>query len=865
MNAPFDLKRLALPAIVLAIAGATLQTFREVPAMTQDGAIRSTSAAGPVTEWPRPIPVRLKPDGRDHLLVTTLGEVITTLADGTFDPVLDRVATSGGRVIEDYYKNELDIAYYQPIDKTTFRVPPSGWCSWYYYYQEIDSDEILANARWIAENLAPYGARYVQIDDGWQGTGHGLGENRDWTTIDVRFRDLGMDGLADSIRSLGLEAGIWLAPHGQSNEQVARSSDAFLWKPDGTTASDTWEGTYLLDPSVPAAHTYLETLFTTLTDWGYSYFKIDGQPIVLGEYASKQPYMSGDLPEGDSVTLAAELHRGTLRTIREAIGDGSYLLGCWGTPLPGIGILNGSRTGGDIYQGWQGFLVATEAVQRWNFLHNIAWYSDPDVLLVRPPLTEGMARAWSTIQGLSGQALMSSDRLPDLPASRLEMLKRIYPAVDIRPLDLYKPDNVRKPVWDLKVNHLGREYDVVALFNYDTKSAVSRQVTWEELGLRQNQVYHVYDFWQGMYLGAWDQGVFLKVPPADVRVITLVPEEPRPVLVSTNRHITQGWVDLVELDEGGIFTEPSLAGRSNVVADDPYTLVIGLPRDAATFKIAEASAAGDAQSVRTSWANHQGYATLTIDSDISQSVEWSIRFQPAQAYVYPVVSPSQIQVTQDGIGAANLRWPTQYHVKAGYVVEIDGQSVGTAFQPSARLSGLEPLRSYQIGVRSVWYDGTTGEDAAEVNYTPEIPEVVYLSEIEPEIVQQQWGSLGIDRSVDGNTLEVGGESFERGLGTHARSEIRYEIYGAFVRFRAFVGIDDEVDPPEPVSVIFEVWGDDRRLWSSAPIASGREPLAVDVGIEGVQELMLRVLPVGESIDYNHADWLDAHMTGVYVY
>ena len=63
------------------------------------------------------------------------------------------------------------------------------------------------------------------------------------------------------------------------------------------------------------------------------------------------------------------------------------------------------RLRGDVFQGWAGFLVASEAVQRWNFLHNIAWYSDPDVMLVRPPLTEGMARAWATI-GWSGPRLL---------------------------------------------------------------------------------------------------------------------------------------------------------------------------------------------------------------------------------------------------------------------------------------------------------------------------------------------------------------------------------------------------------------------------------------------------------------------------
>jgi hypothetical protein len=819
------------------------------------------SAGGPVTPWPRPIPIRLKPDGRDDLFVVTLGEVETPLADGEFDPVRDRVTIGDERVIENYYQQQLEIPFFQPIEKSVFRLPPSGWCSWYYYYQEIDAGEILANARWMAANLGPYGARYVQIDDGWQGTGHGLGENRDWTTIDVRFRQPGMAAIADSIRALGLEAGLWLAPHGQSNEQVARGSGAFLWTPDDSSASSTWEGTYLVDPSLPAAHDYLRDLFSTLRDWGYSYFKIDGQPIVIREYAAKQPFMAGSTPEGDSAAAAAELYRGTLRTIRSAIGESSYLLGCWGIPLPGVGLLNGSRTGGDIVQGWDGFLVANDAVQRWNFLHNIAWYSDPDVILVRPPLAEGMARAWATIQGLTGQALMASDRMMDLPPSRVEMLKRIYPAVDIRPLDLYRPDNVRKPVWDLKINHLGRTYDVVALFNFKTEKPFNRLISWDELGLEPNQTYHVYDFWQGIYLGAWERGVFLTVPPADVRVITLVREEPRPVLLSTSRHITQGWTDIMELRAGGIVTRPSLAGRSRILGGDPYTLTVGLPRGSSTFRLARVDVSGDDRrpDPEVTWQTHQGYATITISSPVSQVVAWELGFEPTQPYVYPVVSPPRIHLTQRGIAGADLRWPTQYHVKAGYVVELDGEPLGTAFRPQAALNGLDPRRDHRIGVRSIWYDGTVGEEAAEVLHEPELPEVVFLSDLEPAVARQDWGSLGRDVSVEGNPLRVAGETAEKGLGTHASSELRYEIFGAFQRFQARVGIDDEVDPPSRVEVVFEVWGDGRRLWSSAPIHSDRPALSVDIDVQGIEQLSLRVLPVGDSIDYKHADWLNARL------
>jgi hypothetical protein len=263
--------------------------------------------------------------------------------------------------------------------------------------------------------------------------------------------------------------------------------------------------------------------------------------------------------------------------------------------------------------------------------------------------------------------------------------------------------------------------------------------------------------------------------------------------------------------------------------------------------------------LRVAWDTHQGYATVTIESPVSQAVAWEFDFEPAQPYVYPVVSPGSLRVVQVGLSGATLTWPTQYHVKAGYVVELDGEILGTAFQPKARLTGLDPRETYRIGVRSVWYDGSVGDSAAEVTHTPQLAPVVHLSDLEPMLARQDWGSLGRDVSVDGNPLTVAGEAAEKGLGTHARSELRYQIFGAFERFQARVGIDDEVEPPAAIRVVFEVWGDGRRLWSSAPIHNGREALDVDISVEGIQELTLRVLPVGDDIDYNHTDWLHARL------
>jgi len=157
----------------------------------------------------------------------------------------------------------------------------------------------------------------------------------------------------------------------------------------------------------------------------------------------------------------------------------------------------------------------------------------------------------------------------DLSADRVELLRRVYPAVDIRPLDLFKYDR-NKRIWDLKVNHLGRNYDVVGVFNFDEAKSAATYVSWKDLGLADSQRVHVFDFWNKEYLGAWEKGISLDLGPASSRVLTLLTEADHPQLISTSRHIPQGWVDLVaQTYNRGTNT---YAGKSKVIKSDPYEL-----------------------------------------------------------------------------------------------------------------------------------------------------------------------------------------------------------------------------------------------------------------------------------------------------
>jgi alpha-galactosidase len=78
-------------------------------------------------------------------------------------------------------------------------------------------------------------------------------------------------------------------------------------------------------------------------------------------------------------------------------------------------------------------------------------------------------------------------------------------------------------------------------------------------------------------------------------------------------------------------------------------------------------------------------------------------------------------------------------------------------------------------------------------YSPAItavPSSTYLSDLNPTFSQNNWGPYQRDRSNgetganDGHTISLGGIKFSRGLGVHARSELRYALAAKYTTFLA---------------------------------------------------------------------------------
>lgn len=137
-------------------------------------------------------------------------------------------------------------------------------------------------------------------------------------------------------------------------------------------------------------------------------------------------------------------------------------------------------------------------------------------------------------------------------------------------------------------------------------------------------------------------------------------------------------------------------------------------------------------------------------------------------------------------------------------------------------------------------------------------ETVSLTALDLAKMRQGYGTPQIDRGIREQPLSIGGQKFAHGVGTHADSRLWIDLGGGADRFRAAVGVDDAAGGGETASVTFRVVGDGRTLWSSGVMKLGQPPQSIDLDLKGVNTLLLLVGDGGNGIEYDHANWADAH-------
>ena len=141
------------------------------------------------------------------------------------------------------------------------------------------------------------------------------------------------------------------------------------------------------------------------------------------------------------------------------------------------------------------------------------------------------------------------------------------------------------------------------------------------------------------------------------------------------------------------------------------------------------------------------------------------------------------------------------------------------------------------------------------------PASMPLAELEPVTQWQASGALALNRSVGCTPLQIGDRAFAGGLGTHAGSEVVYQLGPGLERFEAWVGVDAGRRASRVASVVFQVVADGRMVFDSGVMRGGTPARPVSVPLAGVRELRLVVTDAGDGTQDDYADWAEARLTG----
>ncbi|QJE94356.1 NPCBM/NEW2 domain-containing protein [Luteolibacter luteus] len=593
--------------------------------------------------------------------------VVATDLDGTKRFTLTP-ADGGGTLTfrPRYFQKHRNLAHYQPWTYQVRKDSITGWCSWWAFMRDANEKNVEELLKvWEEKRFADYGYRFIQLDDAYQGRYDGQREHAKnhvmyqggtpdtWLDWKDNFPS-GLDGYSGKVRKAGFQPALWIGCFFSDNATARQHPDWFVQGADGLPFPSPW-ASYGVDTTNPeAADTLVRPTFRGLKDAGLSYLKIDQLRHMLYDNFHHNPQWFASKGIGP-----ADLFRNYLRIAREELGRDTFILSCWGVLPESIGLADACRIGGDGY--------GPVTLQQYNSFNGLVWLNDPDhcdILPQKAAAEAGNVRETKEVAAVSNDTIIRPAlasiagamlMLSDAPAvyrdeKNLVGLRKSSPVISSVPAQLYDFDPVKTdvlrdtermaiqsgtspspidgdqfgkvcPFWLNEFNTGFDRWNVLHRLNWSNDKMPPARVSFGDLGLDPAKTYIVHEFWSDTTLGITKDG--FELPGLDamgLQSYAIREAQDHPQLISTNRHLSQGAAEIEAL--GWDQSTLTLEGRSRIIAEDDYRLLIHIPTG---FRALSATA--DRQTVPLESKGNR--AMVTIKLPRTGSTAWTIRFEKA--------------------------------------------------------------------------------------------------------------------------------------------------------------------------------------------------------------------------------------------
>ena len=684
----------------------------------------------------------------------------------------------------------------------TFRTwavtPPMGWNSWDCYYSSVTEKEVLQNAQYIADNeLEKYGWEYVVVDIRWYCNHPSLGGgnyNQNGTqdyVIDeygrylpspTRFpscmvdgQNMGFKALADKIHGMGLKFGIHIM-RGVPKSVVGgayklKGSEGTPWTEvyASTTPACTWLKDNLTVRDNEAGQQYYNSIMDLYAEWGVDFLKIDD--------------------------LSRPFYTDELRMIREAIDQ-------TGRPMvlsisPGktqyhyaedcLENANMWRMMDDLWDNWSAVDAVFNEAHAWERVTRPGNFADCDMLplgqicmtIGDPGYTNAQAGHWThltqneqqtmmTLWGICHSPLFFGGEMTKNDEFTLSLLtNEEYHQMHKYGVDahqVYNDEDKGHVVWTSTDPATGNRY--LALFQRDnTRWIVGSKAVYTSEVVAYTTDGHAVDVdiaWpegeKTLVLVVDDGGDNFNYDHGDWIAPTLILRDGTEVALSgkyMTRQYTKSYFNRIRenanVDHGGAMKVQGVTYDRGFSTDANAAIFFTIPDDMDVVRFRAMAAADD---------SGIGQANATT----------SMRFM--------VFAENPLAAEQD-----------DYAVRSGLISRTGTKSQ----QLECDITHAEQLRIFVSNAG----DGFAYDRANLIN--PVLIDAegneVSLTTMKHASYTAEWGSLHVNKNVEGRTLQVEGKSYTTGLGLNAECTLVYDLPEGhnYTTFRALCGYDSSCD------------------------------------------------------------------------